>query len=175
LAAVRQRIPLFQQPLRHLGHDRRIAYDAARIEGGRHDAAMAPPGFAFTGEEPAAEPRLEQAAADFGLDVVRSVVEQDVTDRARLVENEPAAPENALRDNVGAENFRPCMPHPPSTYTASAPPYQTTQTGYNASAGSTSAPARPAPVAAQDESETEVPGYASKTLIDVFSKKNYLP
>ncbi|HXL66317.1 MAG TPA: hypothetical protein VN938_14810 [Xanthobacteraceae bacterium] len=65
---------------------------------------------------------------------------------------------------------RPGMPHPPSTYTASAPPYQTSQTGYNASAGSAPAPARPAPVAAQDDSETEVPGYASKSLLDVFSK-----
>ena len=68
---------------------------------------MAPPGVAFAGEEPAAEPRLEQAAADLGLSVIRGVVEEDVPDRARLVENEHAAPENALRNNVGAEIFRP--------------------------------------------------------------------
>jgi hypothetical protein len=61
------------------------------------------------------------------------------------------------------------MPHPPSTYTASAPPYQR-QPGYDAYAGSAAAPLRPAPVAAQDDSETEVPGYPSKSLLDVFSK-----
>jgi hypothetical protein len=81
---------------------------------------------------------------------------------APVVANAPGA--------ASAAPPRPGMPHPPSTYTASAPPYQTSQTGYNASAGSASAPARPAPVAAQDESETEVPGYASKSLFDVFSK-----
>jgi hypothetical protein len=59
------------------------------------------------------------------------------------------------------------MPHPPSTYTASAPPYQG-QPGYDAYAGSSGAQPRPAPVAAQDDSETEVPGYASKSLLDVF-------
>ncbi len=64
---------------------------------------------------------------------------------------------------------RPGQPHPPSTYTATAPPYRG-QPGYDAYAGSASAPPRPAPVAAQDDSETEVPGYASKSLLDVFSK-----
>jgi hypothetical protein len=64
---------------------------------------------------------------------------------------------------------RPGMPRPPSTYTASAPPYQG-QPGYDAYAGSAPAPTRPAPVAAQDDSATEVPGYASKSLLDVFSK-----
>ena len=77
---------------------------------------------------------------------------------------------SAAASSSGAAPPRPGMPHPPSTYTASAPPYQTSQTGYNASAGSAPAPARPAPVAAQDDSETEVPGYASKSLLDVFSK-----
>jgi hypothetical protein len=62
---------------------------------------------------------------------------------------------------------RPGMPHPPSTYTASAPPYQGAQPGYDAYAG---AQPRPAPVAAQDDSDVEVPGYASKSLLDVFSK-----
>jgi len=61
------------------------------------------------------------------------------------------------------------MPHPPSTYTASAPPYRG-QPGYDAYASSAGAPAKPAPVAAQDDTETEVPGYASKSILDVFSK-----
>jgi hypothetical protein len=65
---------------------------------------------------------------------------------------------------------RPGMPHPPSTYTASAPPYRGSQPGYDAYAGSATAPAKPAPVAAQDDSETEIPGYASKSLLNVFSK-----
>jgi hypothetical protein len=66
---------------------------------------------------------------------------------------------------------RPGMPRPPSTYTPSAPPYQTSQTGYDASAGSAAAPPRPAPAAARDDSDQiEVPGYASKSLFDIFSK-----
>ncbi len=62
---------------------------------------------------------------------------------------------------------RPGMPHPPGTYTASAPPYQGAQPGYDAYAG---AQPRPAPVAAQEDEQTEVPGYASKSLLNVFSK-----
>jgi hypothetical protein len=65
---------------------------------------------------------------------------------------------------------QPGMPHPPSTYTASAPPYQGTQPGYDAYVGPGGAPAKPAPVAAQQEEPIEVPGYASKSLIDVFTK-----
>jgi hypothetical protein len=67
---------------------------------------------------------------------------------------------------------RPGMPHPPSTYTASAPPYQAQpgQPGYDAYASSSGAQAKPAPVAAQDDSAIEVPGYASKSLVDIFSK-----
>jgi hypothetical protein len=62
------------------------------------------------------------------------------------------------------------MPHPPSTYTASAPPYQTSQTGYDASASSAAAPVRPAPAAARDDAEESVPGYASQPLTDIFSR-----
>jgi len=87
---------------------------------------------------------------------------------APVAANAPAAASSS--GAASAAPPRPGMPHPPSTYTASAPPYQTSQTGYNASAGAAPAPARPAPVAAQDDSETEVPGYASKSLLDVFSK-----
>jgi hypothetical protein len=65
---------------------------------------------------------------------------------------------------------RPGMPHPPSTYTASAPPYQTSQTGYDASASSAAAPVRPAPAAARDDAEESVPGYASQPLTDIFSR-----
>ena len=52
----RQRVPFCQQRLGDVGHDRRIARDAARIEGRRHDAPMAAPGLAFAGQEAAAEP-----------------------------------------------------------------------------------------------------------------------
>jgi hypothetical protein len=65
---------------------------------------------------------------------------------------------------------RPGMPHPPSTYTASAPPYQTSPNGYDVSAGSAAAPPRPAPAAARDDTEESVPGYASQPLTDIFSK-----
>jgi hypothetical protein len=65
---------------------------------------------------------------------------------------------------------RPAMPHPPSTYTASAPPYQTSPNGYDVSAGSAAAPPRPAPAAARDDTEESVPGYASQPLTDIFSK-----
>ena len=65
---------------------------------------------------------------------------------------------------------RPGMPHPPSTYTASAPPYQTSPNGYDVSAGSAAVPPRPAPAAARDDTEELVPGYASQPLIDIFSR-----
>ena len=48
-ARLRECIPFRQQPLRHLGHDRRVAGNAARIERWRHDAAMAPPRLALAG------------------------------------------------------------------------------------------------------------------------------
>lgn len=102
-AAVRQRVPLRQQRQRFLGHDRRVADDAAGIEGRRHDAPMLAPGLAFAGQEAAAEPRLQQPAADFGFDVIRRIVQEHVTDRARLVDDEHAAPEDALGDDIGVE------------------------------------------------------------------------
>ena len=78
-----------------------------------------------------------------------------------------SAPAAAPASSAAYAPPRPGMPHPPSTYTASAPPYQG-QPGYDAYAGSSGAQPKPAPVAAQDDSETEVPGYASKSLLDVF-------
>jgi hypothetical protein len=64
---------------------------------------------------------------------------------------------------------RQVMPRPPSTYTASAPPYQTNPNGYDMSAGSAAAPARPAPAAARDDSEL-VAGYPTQSLTDLFSR-----
>ena len=98
-----------KQSLRDLGHDRCVARDTARIEGRRHDAAMAAPGLALAGQETAAEPGLKQAAADLGLGVVRGIVQQHVPDRARLVDDEGPPPQNAVRDNVGAEAFGLCV------------------------------------------------------------------
>jgi hypothetical protein len=65
------------------------------VEGGRHGAAMLAPGLAFRGDEPFAEARLENAASDLGFPIVRRVVEQNMLDRPRLVDQEPAASEHA--------------------------------------------------------------------------------
>lgn len=104
-ARLGQRVPLRQQLLGDCGHDRRVAGDAARIERRRHDAAMTPPGFAFAGQKPAAKTRLQQAAADLGFGVVRRIVEQHVADGVRFVDDEHAAPHDALHDDVGVEIF----------------------------------------------------------------------
>ena len=106
LAPVGKRIPFIDELLRDLGHDRRIAGDAARIERWRHDAPMATPGFAFGGEQAAAEPGLEQAARQLGLDVVGSVVEEHVPDGARLVDDDGAPPQQPAHQDVGVEILR---------------------------------------------------------------------
>ena len=106
LAPVGKRIPFLDELLRDLGHDRRIAGDAARIERRRHDAPMAAPGFAFGGEQAAAEPGLEQAARQLGLDVVGSVVEEHVPDGARLVDDDGAPPQQPAHQDVGVEILR---------------------------------------------------------------------
>ena len=46
------------------------------------------------------------AAADFSLGVVRRIVEHDVADRFRFVDDEDAPPQDALRDDVGVEILR---------------------------------------------------------------------
>jgi hypothetical protein len=101
-----ERIPFRQQRLRHLGHDRRVFGNAARIEGRCHDAAMAPPRLALASQKPAAKRRLENAPSNFRLRVVRRVVQQDVANGFRLVDDEHTAPQNTLRNNVRAEILR---------------------------------------------------------------------
>ena len=61
LTEVGQGIPLLKQARCYLGYDRRIADDAAMVEGGRHDAPMPAPGFSLTGQETAAEIRVQGA------------------------------------------------------------------------------------------------------------------
>src|ERR1700733_811111 len=89
---------------------------------------------------------------------------------------EDSSPSGSPRSSVAANSSvapnaapRQVMPRPPSTYTASAPPYHTSPNGYDVSAGSAAAPARPAPAAARDDSDS-VPGYPTQSLIDVFSR-----
>jgi hypothetical protein len=96
-----RRIPFRQQLLRHLGHDRRVAGNAVRIERWRRDAAMAPPRLALAGQKPAAECGLKNAPSNLRLRVVRRVVQQDMANGFRLVEDEHTARQNA--NNVGAE------------------------------------------------------------------------
>lgn len=63
------------------------------------------------------------------------------------------------------------IPHPPNTYTASAPPYQLNPTSYNASA-SPAVAAAPAPPAVQDSAAQPVPvsPYPQQSLSDIFSR-----
>jgi hypothetical protein len=98
-----ERIPFRQQRLRHLGHDRRVTGNAARIECRRHDAAMAPPCLALAGQKPAAQCRLKNTPSNLRLRVVRRIVQQDVANGFRLVDDEDTAPQNALCNNISAE------------------------------------------------------------------------
>ena len=106
VATLRQLFPFFQQGPGDVGRDWRVACDAARIERGRHDAPVVTPGLAFAGQQPAAEARLEDAAADFGLGVVRGVIQHHAPDRVGIVEDEHAAPQNPLFNDIGVEALR---------------------------------------------------------------------
>ena len=64
---------------------------------------MVTPGLAFAGQQPAAETRLENAAADFGLGVVRGVIQHHMPDRVGIVDDEHAAPKDPLIDDVCSE------------------------------------------------------------------------
>ena len=98
----------------------------------------------------------------------RSLTEMFTDDSRPAVATGSVAPSSSAA--ASAAPPRPGMPHPPSTYTASAPPYQTSPNGYDVSAGSAAAPPRPVPAAARDDTEESVPGYASQPLIDIFSR-----
>ena len=67
---------------------------------------MAAPSLALAGQKSAAKDGFEQAAADFGLCVVRGVVQHHVADGFRFVDDEHPAPQNALHNNVGVEILR---------------------------------------------------------------------
>ncbi len=116
LGGLRQAVPLVRQSGRDLGHDRRIAQDAAVIERGRHDATMPPPALAFAGQQPAAEPGLQQPPRDVRPDVIGGIVEEDVLDRLRLVDDEGPPPQQLSRDDVllvglGREGRNRAVPH----------------------------------------------------------------
>jgi hypothetical protein len=102
LGTRRPRIPFGEEPFGDLGHDGRIADDAAVVEGRRHDAAMPAPGLALAGEQPAAQTWLEQAPGDLRLVIVGGVVEQNMLDCAGLVDEEGALPEQSPFENVGS-------------------------------------------------------------------------
>src|SRR5271170_798330 len=67
---------------------------------------MPAPGLALAGQKPAAKARLQQAPADLGFGVVRCVVQHNVPDRLRFIDDEHAAPKNALVNDVGGETLR---------------------------------------------------------------------
>lgn len=86
--------------------------------------------------------------------------------------NPPAAPAvPAAPAATGSSAAAPGAPHPPSTYTATSPPYQSNQPGYAASANSAAAPATPAAAASQDSSdEPALMPYPKQSLSDIFSR-----
>jgi hypothetical protein len=92
-------------PAGDLGHRRRIADDAAVVEGRCHDAPMPAPGLSFARQEPATEAGLEQPPRDLGLVIVGGVIEQNVPDGAWLVDEKSAFPEQPPRENVGGVGF----------------------------------------------------------------------
>ena len=92
-----------EQFLRDFGHDRRVAGDAARVEGGRHDAAVAAPQLPVGGDQAAPEPRLQDAAAELRLPVVLCVVQQHMPHAAWFVDDEGAAPQQPAGNEILVE------------------------------------------------------------------------
>ena len=103
---LRQRAPARQRRLRCRPHGVDERGDALAVEGGRRDAALAPPELALAGEEPVAQERPQHAAQEMALAVVRVIGQQHVLDIFRLVDQEAVQEQDAIVDHVPAEELR---------------------------------------------------------------------
>ena len=61
---------------------------------------MLAPALAFARQQSAAEPGLEQPPGDVGPNVISGIVEEDVLDRLRLVDDEGPAPQQLARQDI---------------------------------------------------------------------------
>jgi hypothetical protein len=75
------------------------------IERWRHDASMASPRFSLTGQEASAEARFKESASKFRFRVVVGIVQQNMPNGVRLIDDKPSAPQQSLRDDVFVESL----------------------------------------------------------------------
>src|SRR5262245_54708142 len=90
LTRIRQDVPPRQQLARYCSNNRCVGLHATDVKGRRHNAAMASPGLSLAGQKAAAEPRLKEPPRELRLSVICSVIEQNMPNTARLVDDEPA-------------------------------------------------------------------------------------
>src|SRR5215472_4048147 len=92
LARIRQNVPSCQQLARYPSNDWYVSLQAMAVKRRRHNPAMASPCLSLAGQKTAAEARLKQPPGKLRLFIVCSVIEQNMPNTARHVDDEPAAP-----------------------------------------------------------------------------------
>src|SRR5690349_16031358 len=92
LAPVRQNVPPYQQLARYRSNDWYVGRYATSVKGGCHNPTVASPGLSLAGQKAAAEPRLKEPPGELRFSIICGVIEQNMPNTARLVDDEPAAP-----------------------------------------------------------------------------------
>src|SRR5262245_37031065 len=92
LTRVRQNVPPRQQLARYRSNDWCVGLHATDVKGRRHNPAMASPGLSLAGQKAASDPRLKESPLKLRFSIICSVIEQNMPNTARLVDDEPAAP-----------------------------------------------------------------------------------